>query len=98
MLAQGGQSTDLVMLGEGGGREDPQVWCCSGRGVDETHRSDAIQGGGGGLSSPELRAGHLEVLMIYGVGSSRGRGEGKTTPRSDDVKGQMGSKEKGGIQ
>ena len=37
--------------------------------------------------------------MIYGVGSSRGRGEGKTTPRSDDVKGQMGqmgSKEKGG--
>ena len=45
MLAQGGQSTDLVMLGEGGGREDPQVWCCSGRGVDKTHRSDAIQGG-----------------------------------------------------
>ena len=28
--------------------------------------------------------------MIYGVGSSRGRGGGKTTPRSDDVKGQIG--------
>ena len=27
--------------------------------------------------------------MIYRVGSSRGRGGGKTTPRSDDVKGQI---------
>lgn len=34
--------------------------------------------------------------MIYGVGSSRGRGEGKTTPRSDDVKGQMGQGLQGG--
>ena len=42
------------------------------------------------LSSSGLRADHPEVLMIYGVGSSRGRGEGKTTPRSDDVRGSWG--------
>ena len=44
MVAQGGQSKDLVMFGEGGGGEDPQVY--SGRGADQTHRSEVIQGRG----------------------------------------------------